>query len=390
MSTIPEALQSDTPASKASSHKALAILTATAVGGVLGSRLPKTPLMLAAGAAALAWLNQKRPTSPRAAVILEPEPAQKQEPIPNQDQIQQWISQQFTREAKASFLEPQIEPIDSESAYMPQSLLAEDATIQNSWPHEVFASLTEPVGNLLLPPPAVENPSPPVLHTPDSSWVLGVEPLPTWNESSPLPVFNSQRYSSQSVLMENLPPPILSQPVFEGSALPDQIEVAPPLETVAHLTPTFPQGLETADEKSTAITEPAPILKSAPPTEVREISVQFATPGEASFDTALAAAPINPWTPLETPPEPVMPAPPDQHIRPLVEAEIILRPRAPIQVSAAPKQPHVSLRFIKKSVEAPITSNAFTGEDKNLLNAPAQSPPDEIARKTWISWWRED
>jgi hypothetical protein len=150
MSTDPEA----TPHLPASSPVgqppgALALLTATALGGIVASRLPKAPLVVAAGVTALALLKQKKATAqlPKSSPPFPPAPPAESLP---QDPIGEWLRQQIQREAAAPAVTwpPPDEEADAPAAeddYTPPSFLLDDeAQVHPPAAHDVFASLTEP------------------------------------------------------------------------------------------------------------------------------------------------------------------------------------------------------------------------------------------------------
>ncbi|MFN0075054.1 MAG: hypothetical protein ACKVY0_01135 [Prosthecobacter sp.] len=392
MSTASEGIPTDHATHAGQPPGALAMLAATALGGVIVSRMNKTPLILAAGAAALALLNRKKVSTPKAAPPCAPEPVQAQPKIQPQSQIEQWLTQQIHREENAPFIElpPAAASIEPEDDYIPQSLLSDDAaeiTVAPP-PHDAFASLTEPVFRMPKAAPMRFEPKPALsvlqaleatesCPTLDAAWILGVEPLPSLNESAASPSLVSRMFSTQPVPMTNLAAPaVFSAPVFEGGTLPDEIEVTPSTEPVIHLTPMLPQALTTAPEAEL-------VRDTAPAAEVPEILVQIAAPGEASFDPPLAIVPNNPWMPPVEAPPPSQPSP----LSPVFEAEIVLRPRAPTQVAVVAKTRPVSSRFAKTAVPAAAPADR---EDPVQVNATVQTPHEQPANTTWRSWWRGD
>jgi hypothetical protein len=282
------------------------MLAATALGGVIVSRMNKTPLVLAAGAAALALLNRKKaspqPLAPTRAPAPEPVPAPP--PVQVQSQVEQWLTQQIHREASAPVVTlPPAVSIEPEDDYIPQSLLADDTAeiTATAPPNDAFASLTEPVFRQPPAAPRRFEPEPafPALQaleatescpTSDAAWILGVEPLPSLNESAAPLSLASSMFATEPVPMTHLAAPVVfSAPVFEGGALPDEIEVAPQAEPIMHLTPTLPPEPATAPEVEL-------VCETAALAEVQEIPVQIAAPGEASFDPPLATVPDHPWS----------------------------------------------------------------------------------------------
>jgi len=117
----------------------------------------------------------------------------------------------------------------------------------------------------------------------------------------------------------------------------------------------------------------------------------LAAPGEASFDPPLTAAPHNPWQPepdvfATTPPVPFQP----QTAGTVVEAEIILRPRAPMQNSVTAKSKFAPQNFAKPfSNEDSAIPPAENANDAHFPG-PLQSQQDPKPRPTWRSWWRGD
>ena len=307
----------------------LALLGATALGGVIGSRMNSTPLMIAAGAATLALLRKKA----QAPVVQSPV----QQP---QNLIKQWLEQQTEREQQVPVVPLSLLP-GAEDHYTPMPLLNDDPTeaISMSLRQEVFASLTEPNTPALRTAPRVELDTPAV-----SGWIPGIDPLPSWNET---------------------PDP----PVFAGGALPDKIEVAEPPETTNTVQEAALMKLFTPAESS-------PLAE----TELtREIPVQLAQPGEASFDSPMLSAV---WPPPEAVVLPVQPVTPM-----IVETEIILRPRAPTNNTVTTKAVPFSTTlppFAPANAEIPGT------EGEPLPRAPVQPPREQRARSSWRSWWRGD
>lgn len=372
------------------------MLAATALGGVIVSRMNKTPLVLAAGAAALALLNRKKaslqPLAPTRAPEPEPEPVPAPPPVQVQSQVEQWLTRQIHREANAPVVNlPPAVSTEPEDDYIPQSLLADDTAeiTATAPPNDAFASLTEPVFRMPQAAPRRFEPEPafPALQaleatescpTSDAAWILGVEPLPSLNETDVPLSLASSMFATEPVPMPHLAAPaVFSAPVFEGGALPDEIEVAPQAEPIMHLTPTLPQEPATAPEVEL-------VCETAALAEVQEIPVQIAAPGEASFDPPLATVPDHPWS------SPVAaPSPQTSSFGPVVEAEIVLRPRAPTQAAVVAKTRPVSSRFAKAAVAATAPAPA-DGEEPALGSAPLPSPHEPHARTTWRSWWRGD
>ena len=126
----------------------------------------------------------------------------------------------------------------------------------------------------------------------------------------------------------------------------------------------------------------------------QEIQVEFAAPGDASFDPPLAAAPQNPWQPE---PEvfataPAFPAFPTQTqtTGTVVEAEIILRPRAPMQNTVTAKSKFVPPTFSKHFPAERTDTPPAEGANDAHFPGPLPSPHEPKPRPTWRSWWRGD
>ena len=390
MSTASEGIPTDHATRTGKLPGALTMMAATALGGVLVSRMNKTPLVLAAGAAALALLNRKKAstTTPQIPPPRAPEPLQVPPVIQPQSQIEQWLAQQIHREENAPVVALVPAAISEvEDDYIPQSLLSDD-TAEVTPLDGTFASLTEPVFRLpkATPPRFDSEPALPVLQaleatesspTSDGAWILGVEPLPSLNASETSPALVSGMFSSEPVLMTALAPAaVYTAPVFEGGSLPDEIEVAPAPEPLTHLTPSRLEESETASKLEEVLEETAVA-------EVLEIPVQIAAAGEASFDPPLAITPDNPWAP----PFEVTPPLPTAALSPVVEAEIILRPRAPTQVAVMSKSQPVSSRFVHPSAAHGAPAERA---DSTLDHDPSPSPQEQPSRTTWSSWWRGD
>jgi len=334
----------------------LALLGATALGGVIGSRMNGTPLMIAAGAAALALLRKK--PHALAAPTAEP-PPQVQQP---QNLIQQWLEQQTEREQQVPLVPLSILP-GPEEDYTPMPLLSDDSSEASSISlrQEVFASLTEPIIPAVRPAPEVEPDMPAA-----SGWIPGIDPLPSWSETPDPPVFADEPvFTKDDVSIE----PVFEAPVFAGGALPDEIEVAELPETTNALQEAALMKLFT----------PAEAPSFAPPELAREIPVQLAQPGEASFDSPMLSAV---WPPPEAIVSPAQAVP-----AVIVEAEIILRPRAPTHNTVTSKTVPFSATFTD-AVPAGV-ENAGPEADP-IPRAPLQSPREQRARSNWRSWWHGD
>lgn len=363
---------------------ALALLTATALGGLVGVRYGKAPLVLAAGAAAFALLNPRRSggytTAAPAQVPLpeptfEPEPVQMELPPVEPNPVALWLAQQIDREERAAAVDLSALPgaVVAEEDYIPQSLLFEDSAVATSLPEGHFAALSQPAQPIQMKPLVpvhrleIEPPlsSLQALEATESSpsaeapWVLRIEPLPSLDE--PLPAFAIDPGLFTSSPMEGQAVRETSAPVFEGGTLPDQIEVTPQPEPVVHLMPVL-----------------APMPAVPPPLEppaepVIEIPVQLAAPGEASFDPPLLDAALDPWRQDVSPPAVEPPQP--RVTTTLVDAEIVLRPRAPVNAAVVPRAKH--------GMPAPLPAepSADVGADDT------RSPDFARPKAAWRSMW---
>ncbi len=427
-------MTSDQPQRTSHQPGPLAILAVTAIGGVIGSRLGKAPLFLAAGAAALALLNQKKTAAPPARPQPQPQPVPQPE-NPAQHQVEEWLSRQIIREEQApviDFSKADLPPAEEpEDDYHPGSFLLDDADEFSAVPspgNDSFAGLTEPAPQPLpepapemerveeeqaedeqeapLPPQQSLEPSPPAAA--DAAWTLGVDPMPSLNDPAPyvapagslyfstpvrqeVPITKqepprSHMFSTAPLRQEEPGPPLFfSTSVFQGAAFPDEIKVAPTIEPVPPLTPPTPSA-EAPMLRAEPLIEPPPVAVTAP-----EIPVELAAPGDASFDSPLAAMPENPWQPepkvfAATPSVPVQ----TQATSTVVEAEIILRPRAPTQNAVAAKSKFNPASFGKPfSDEVSAPPPAEAANDAHFPG-PLQSQRDPKPHPTWRSWWRGD
>jgi hypothetical protein len=422
MSTAPAGTSSNQPQRSSHQPGTLAILTATAVGGVIAARLGKTPFLLAAGAAALALLKPKKADAPRSVPQSLPSPVAPPE-IPAQSQVEQWLSRQIMREEQAPVVELSAaseQPVEPEDDYSPPSFLLDEAYEVANAPttNEAFAGLTEPMPQLhATPAPPMEQEAaqespltlPQALETSDTppaavdaAWTLGVEPLPSLSDAAPYvppagsPFFGapvrqdaptrkqepsfSSMFSSAPVQQEDTAPPLFfAAAVFEGAAFPDEISVAPPTEPEAIPAAAAP----TLEPQPERFNEPPPAVSTAP-----EILVELAAPGDASFDSPLAAVPQNPWeTESDGADSTSVPPSQPQPTNPVVDAEIVLRPRAPMQNAVIAKSKFSPPAFF--SAEGNETVPAESANDAHFPN-PLQAPREPKQRAAWRSWWRGD
>lgn len=404
MNTAPEGIPTTAPET---APGPLAILTATALGGLLGARMARAPLVLAAGAAAVALMRQKQAVTPHAAQ-------------PARSKIDQWLDQQLDRDGllAPAPLPPRADDpaCDDEDDYVPEPFLPDDASCDAA-PLETtehFAQLAEPVirpetPTALSPPIAaarsgmeaeafqttstIEN-EPPADH----SWLLGVAPIPSLHEPATSLHAGETLFASDPTGADHLPTaPTFS--VFQGGDLPDEIDVhessSPAPE---HLMPSFSNdehqpvtGLE-----GSVLASPSDVADdtSQAGSGAPEIEVHIAAPGEASFDPPAVLADESPWNASEHPsalwpssnPETLQPP------GPVIEAEILLRPRAPVQSNVVPRQPpsDPDARADLAVHDAPAQSVLSAADSSILPRAPVQTPREQRARQTWRSWWRGD
>ena len=275
---------------------ALSVVAAVSAAGLLAARLRTGPLLFLAGVAAAGWLARRRNLESRSSHAILPELLQ-EIPLPpaesdSKPQVDAWLSSQIAREKQSpvitlDLLGSTTPPVqDPEKPIhclpdLPEVGLTPEMPSSASLFKETPAS-SEP----FAPPPSVrlesvplyglsespsssleENPffsaSVPVpeweaatnvtslqdLETPtpapslDSTWLLGIEPLPSWDEvaESPADVKNdspSWMQESQVPSFETVDPsvavPAPQTPfvpsLFQGGALPDEIYVPPSSE----------------------------------------------------------------------------------------------------------------------------------------------------------------
>jgi len=124
--------------------------------------------------------------------------------------------------------------------------------------------------------------------------------------------------------------------------------------------------------------------------EALEVPVSLAQPGEASFDDPLAVLEENP----SAVPGGMAPSPPLRPLAPVVEAEIVVRPRGLAATKVQAKSvPEASTEL----GVVPAADSTVTLEDSLEVKSPPELPPapvvlprEQKARKTWRSWWRGD
>ncbi|MBE7495418.1 MAG: hypothetical protein HS117_10760 [Verrucomicrobiaceae bacterium] len=477
------------------------------------------PLLFLAGAAAAGWIasrrRQQRPLEllpPRA----QPEPASSEAIQPVPQAVEGWLARQIAREETAPVitldllspapapevaapppLEMDFPPIGAEAVPAeelidppleePWSTMAEEPRLapgvapgQASVPVYGLRGETAPSsppvvthqvddwpGNPGAWAPRESFQAPVVSMTPaavedgsgkDAAWLLGIEPLPSWDEpddgtaavapdtASLVPAFVEEA-PSPSVEEQSVPEapaavpaqPLFVPPLFQGAVLPDQIDVSqgspPPVSsrievpwTTAPEEPVLPPvslldapflSPQPVDEAPSAPFPPAPVESSVaetpPPLRAMffpapqavesppapwvgedlavpvpsaaespaadaaalapEIEVTLAAPGEATFDDPLAGI-----AGLDAP-APVPAPPPLRPLAPVVEAEVIVRPRGLPPASIVARSPGGSMQdTTPEEAAGPLPPE--------LPPAPVVLPREQRARKTWRSWWR--
>lgn len=501
-------------------------IAAASIAGAVAARLKSGPLLFLAGAAAAGWIasrrRQQRPLEllpPRA----QPEPASSEAIQPVPQAVEGWLARQIAREETAPVitldllspapapevaspppLEMDFPPIGAGDEAAPAkefihspmtgpwSTMAEEPRLEpgpapghasvpvyglrgetsssfppvvphqvNDWPGNPgtwapVESFQAPVVSMI--PAAVEDGS-----GKDAAWLLGIEPLPSWDEpddgtaavapdtASLVPAFVEEAPSpsveEQSV--PEAPAPIPAQPVFvpplfQGAVLPDQIDVSqgspPPVSsqievpwTTAPEEPVLPPvslldapflSPKPVDEAPSAPFPPAPVESSVaetpPPLRAMffpapqavesppapwvgedlavpvpsadespaadaaalapEIEVTLAAPGEATFDDPLAGI-----AGLDAP-APVPAPPPLRPLAPVVEAEVIVRPRGLPPASIVARSPVETMQDMKP--ETAIPEQTAEPPPAGLPPAPVVVPREQRARRTWRSWWR--
>ncbi|MGV3661198.1 MAG: hypothetical protein ACO1TE_13510 [Prosthecobacter sp.] len=204
-------------------------------------------------------------------------------------------------------------------------------------------------------------------------------------------------------------PPVLKAPLAREPAPPSP---SPSATTPSDFSPPKPPPASPREEDPMADffrvpEQPAPAFSPVPASAdsdedtpapqtppVPEIAVHVAAAGEAWFDSPLAGAGAgvpNPWlppkgdvegadVPLTSSFAPLVPSSP---LAPIVEAEVVLRPRAPTQASVVSKNP-----LTKPAI---VDSDDPTSEETpSQPDVPAQSPREQRARTNWRSWWKGD
>lgn len=302
-----------------------------------------------------------------------------------------------------------------------------------------------PLPFLNLPPSHGDFNPPSPAGTPNASWLLGIEPLPSWDElSAEPPLISKSPYADFAFLSEPpgaasyseqpAPPPVAPpiQPLFvpglfQGSELPDEITVTDE-PTIAQLVepaqkPVSPRPQETVATETPVVTPfsspPSPTEGQAPPCgqppEESPASLWpgidpstrvpvYLSPQGASFNEPLAVLQENP----STLPGGIPPPPPLRPLAPVVEAEIVVRPRGlsptriqPRQAANAPAEGDAPSEAAPVPIVEPPAISGSQPEIRAVPQnqspastapppAPAILPREQKARKTWRSWWRGD
>lgn len=246
----------------------------------------------------------------------------------------------------------------------------------------------------------------------NASWLLGIEPLPSWEELGADPPSVRDHSSADLAFLSEPPgmavyneppfPAVLppAQPkfvpaLFQAGALPDEISV---LSEV----PAMPSALFSGEPAPAAAAIPSmespPTFPPAPAPLAECIPVTLAVPGEASFDPPWAALEKDPTPRSSDPP----PSPPLRPLAPVVDAEIVIRPRglrSPIQ-QVVPPTGHSGSQA-ELDPQMPADPSDPLSEDQRMelakdLEAHIPTPPaspdcaEKKPRKSWLSWWRGD
>lgn len=439
-------METDNASHSSGASKALGVLAAISAGGLVAMRMKPSPLMFLAGAAAVAFLGRKRIVP--ASRPLELLPQRHPEPAPPpRVEVDAWLARQVEREQQAPIITLDVETLPETNPPAPEPLETAKAALPEifpSWSMPAEKPVIAPIEPFFTPQPETDGsgfffPSEPLEETPapflnldpappsapsNASWLLGIEPLPSWDELTAAPSSSPPRPTSDFAFLaeppgaasytpqpapDPTPPPATPAPLppvqplfipslFQGGALPDEITVteepapAPVVEPAAPSLEAF-----TAFE---AIPFPSPPPPPAPiePTPDPEtfislpelVPVTLASPGEATFDDPLAALEENP----SSIPGGLPPPPPLRPHAPVIEAEIVVRPRGFGATRVQPKEPEAAPI---ETVEPPSLDTPFLATEPPASPAPPIIPPapvvlprEQKARKTWRSWWRGD
>jgi hypothetical protein len=453
--------------------KALGVLAAVSAGGLMALRMKQAPLFFLAGAAVAALLSRKRVVP--AAKPMQLMPQREPEPVPPKvvtapSEIEAWLARQLERDQQTPVItlevveaspEPQITALEALKPEVVERVDLAPAATKGlfevpavpaaepvvSWGSFLAEKPSEPDGGGFVVPAAEPEPQ----HTPEplifdgpvtasprdeassnASWLLDIEPLPSLDElTADAPSNEAPASPDQATFMALAPEfaPIFEAPdvppmpateipafipaLFQGAELPDEINVAEAPAAVVELDveTTEPEAELPAVESAMAGLFMPASAPSEPPTlsvEALEVPVSIAEPGEASFDDPLAFLEQNP----SAVPGGIAPQPPLRPLAPMVEAEIIVRPRG-LSVTKVEAKPafEAAVEFgvvpIERDEEGMVTlDQPFELKtppppdsppvekpvvpQPELPPAPVVLPREQKARKTWRSWWRGD
>lgn len=208
-------------------------------------------------------------------------------------------------------------------------------------------------------------------------------------EPVPSPTSSPWQAAANTPIFPDAPPVLAPPPSWAPASATSPLN-APPKDRIEE----FFSSLKSAPAPPPEKNEPATEVPMAAATPVPEIAVHVAAAGEAWFDSPLAAAGVsNPWlppkgdvagsdVPLTSSFTPLSHSSPS--VTPVVDAEVVLRPRAPTQASVVAKNAPA-----KPAVVDPAEADPMA-EDPSAPNSQGQSPREQRARAAWRSWWKGD
>ena len=493
----------------ASAAKIIGAAAALAAGGILALRMRPASFLFLAGAAAAALIARKKSASSRPLQLLPPTPQPEEVPAPETpaeipfeepvssftappppapapNPIEGWLARQLERERNAPIitlevLTPEISPPAAESPPPPELPAVPEPEAEPEkpvWgspitlePETPFLEKTEPEAPApkIAPPapvlPAIgfhllqalesteSSPTAPPTSGASAAWLLGIEPLPSWEESSSPSVFETpleplipmdEAPFTTSVQETPAPPPppepAYVPPLFEGGMFPDEIRVdSPPeppslmhmevaaLETAAPEPTPLPLAPEPWFEQPTQLVPqpaeptrviPAPAVIDAPPSLVAAIDLFLKAPPPAPvpltnldelmpLDPAATALPVAPEaaeTPPAAEPQPLSITPP--FVSPFLSSApplhpfapgnttdlspITPRPRGLSQTTVVPRHPFADPLSPAPDTDAAPPTNAEESPPIELPPAPVVLPREQKAKRSWRSWWRGD
>jgi len=450
---------------RSNSAQALGVIAAASVLGLMVTRVKPGPLLFLAGAAAAAWLNKRRILPPSRPLILMPERPTEEKVADTAPQIDAWLARQMAREQEAPIItldlqehlpftpsaEPDTPPPPLSSPFfneVPTTVRPSDIPDQlfgNPFlsPTEEFqapTALLEPVPlQKLQALEATES----VPTSSQASWLLGIEPLPSWDELSvkttdtepyaPLFLERPPGASYTEQVQEPIPTqPVFLPPLFQGGALPDEFCVTDfeiePESNVQDLGQQAPAAIPPSVELP-SIDIPIESLFSAPistPPQPAPIEQTVPKPVFVSSRPIFGTPPVQPpvfvvTTNPEEPPQlkPTFGIAEVQSQPPFIAESIPIEPMpAPVtevifaspgeasfdnpldairpeHVPPPPLRPHAALIEAEIIVrprgmaQIPTPINMPEPEAPTPLpSAPIVVPREQRARKTWRSWWR--